>query len=91
MRVSMQIIVNRRMKWRIGCRTYTLFSPRRGMMDVLGQVLAQRLLGSAESPQRQQIGGDVSCVCVLRCLMHVGMAMHVLCVSVHMAMFHACA
>ena len=46
-------------------------------MDVLGQVLAQALLGSAESPQRQQVCGDVSCVCVLRCFMHVGMAMHV--------------
>ena len=60
-------------------------------MDMLGQVLAQALLGSAESPQRQQVCGDVSCVCVLQCFMHVGMAMHVSCVSVRMAMFHACA
>ena len=44
-------------------------------MDVLGQVLAQALLGSAESPHRQQVRGDVSCVCVWRCFMHVGMAM----------------
>ena len=44
-------------------------------MDVLGQVLAQALLGSAESPQRQQVCGDVSRVCVWRCFMHVGMAM----------------
>ena len=45
---------------------YTLsaiaFSLRRGMMDVLGQVLAEALLGSAESPQRQQVCRDVSCV-----------------------------
>ena len=60
-------------------------------MDVLGQVLAQALLGSAESPQRQQVCGKVWCVCVLRCFMHVGMARHVSCVSVRMAMFHACA
>ena len=52
-----------------------VFSLRRGMMHALGQVLAQALLGSAESPQRQQVCGDVSCVCVLRCFMHVGMAM----------------
>ena len=44
-------------------------------MDLLGQVLAQALLESAESPQRQQVCGDVSCVCVWRCFMHVGMAM----------------
>ena len=44
-------------------------------MDVLGQVLPQALLGSAESPQRQQVCGDVSCVCVLRSFMHVGLAM----------------
>ena len=60
-------------------------------MDVLGQVLAQALLGSAESPERQQVCGDVSCVCVLRCFMPVGMAMHVSCVSVRRAMFHVCA
>ena len=44
-------------------------------MDVLGQVPAQALLGSAESPQWQQVCGEVSCVCVWRCFMHVGMAM----------------
>ena len=60
-------------------------------MDVLGQVLAQALLGSAEFPQRQQACGDVSCVCVLPFFMHVGMTIHVSCVSVRMAMFHACA
>ena len=48
-------------------------------MDVLGQVLAQSLLGSAESPQRQQVCGDVSCVWVWRCFMHVGMAMFRVC------------
>ena len=51
-------------------------------MDVLGQVLAQALLGSAESPQRQQVCGDVLCVCVLRCFMHVGMAMFRACLYV---------
>ena len=58
---------------------YTLsaiaFSLRRGMMDVLGQVLAQALLGSAESPQRQQVCGVALCLCVWRCFMHMGMAM----------------
>ena len=44
-------------------------------MDVLEQVLAQALFGSEESPQRQQVCGDVSCVCIWRCFMHVGMAM----------------
>ena len=43
-------------------------------MDMLGQVLAQAILGSAESPQRQQVCGNVSCVCVWRCFMHVGIA-----------------
>ena len=37
-------------------------------------MLAQALLGSAEAPQRQQVCGDVLCVCVWRCFMHVGMA-----------------
>ena len=60
-------------------------------MDVLGQVLPQAHFGSAESPQRQQVCGDVSCVCVLRCFMPVGMAMHVSRASVRMVMFHACA
>ena len=44
-------------------------------MDVLGQVLAQALSGPAESPQRKQVCGNDSCVCVLRCFMHVGMEM----------------
>ena len=51
-------------------------------MDVLGQVLAQALLGSAESPQRQEVCGDVSCVRVWRCFMHVGMAMFRACLYV---------
>ena len=60
----------------VGYTLYAIaFSLRRGMMDVLGQVLAQALLGSAESSQRQQVCADVSCVCVWQCFMHVGMAM----------------
>ena len=60
----------------VGYTLYSIvFSLRRGKMDVLGQVLAQALLGSAESLQRQQVCQDVSFVCVWQCFMHVGMAM----------------
>ena len=38
-------------------------------MDVLGQVLGQALLGSAESPQRQQVCGDVL-MCVRIAMFH---------------------
>ena len=59
-------------------------------MDVLGQVLAQVLLGSAESPQRQQVCGDILCVCVLRCFMHVGMAMFRACPYVRRCFMRVC-
>ena len=57
-------------------------------MDVLGQVLAQALLGSAESPHRQQVCGDVSCVCVLQCFMHVGMTMFRACPYIWRCFMH---
>ena len=59
-------------------------------MDVLGQVLAQALLGSAESSQPQQVCGDVSCVCVLRCFMHVGMTMFPACPCVWRCFMGVC-